>query len=152
MSERVRKYILNLSESDREHLQGVVRSQKCKALIHKRARILLLADAAHPEGRRTDAQIADLVGLTEKQVKRIRVKAVKEGIETTLNRKRRSDAGTPKIMNGEVEAQLVTLACSTPPDGYQRWTLQLLVDEMCRLQIVSRVCPETVRTTLKKIA
>ena len=46
--------------------------------------------------------------------------------------------------------QLVSLCCSTPPEGRSRWTLQLLVDELCRLQVVTSVCRETVRMCLKK--
>jgi hypothetical protein len=75
---------------------------------------------------------------------------VHEGVSSVLNRKTRADAGVPRKMDGEAEARLVTLCCSTPPDGRQRWTLQLLVDELCRLQIVTSVCRETVRQTLKK--
>lgn len=151
MTNRVRKYVVRLTSDQRAELEAVVRSQKASALVAKRARVLLLSDADHPEGRRTDSQIAELVGMTEKQVKRIRQKCVQQGLGATLKRQTRSDAGVPKTMNGEVEAQLVTLCCSTPPSGRERWTLQLLVDELCRLKIVTGVCRETVRKTLKKI-
>ena len=152
MANRVRKYVARLTLEQRVELEAVARSQKASALVAKRARILLLTDADHPEGRRTDVQIAELVGLTEKQVKRIRQKFVQEGLQATLKRQTRSDAGVPKTIDGEVEAKLITLCCSTPPDGRQRWTLQLLVDELCRLKVVAGVCRETVRKTLKKTA
>lgn len=149
--EAVRKYVVRLTVEQRTELEKLVRSQKSTALMVRRARVLLLSDAEHVEGRRPDWQIGEIVGLTEKQIKRIRMKFVQEGLAATLKRQRRSDAGTPRKMDGAVEAQLVTLCCSTPPDGHQRWTLQLLVDEMCRMQIVGSVCRETVRKTLKKI-
>lgn len=152
MTNRVRKHVARLTSEQRVELEAVVRSQKASALVAKRARILLLTDADHPAGRRTDSQIAELVGMTEKQVKRIRLKCVQQGIGATLKRQTRSDAGVPKTMDGEVEAKLVTLCCSTPPEGRERWTLQLLVDELCRLRVVAGVCRETVRKTLKKIA
>ena len=151
MADYVRKHVARLTAEQRVELEAVVRSQKASALVAKRARILLLTDADHPDGRRTDTQIAELVGMTSKQVKRIRLKCVQQGLEATLKRQTRSDAGVPKTMDGAVEAQLVTLCCSTPPEGRQRWTLQLLVDEMCRLKVVTEVCRETVRKTLKKI-
>ncbi|HWE37099.1 MAG TPA: helix-turn-helix domain-containing protein [Isosphaeraceae bacterium] len=118
----------------------------------RRARVLLLADADDPEGRRTDTQIAAIVGLTEKQVKRIRWKFVAEGPAATTTREARSDAGTRRTLDGRAEAQLVALCCSEPPAGRQRWTLRLLVDELCRLQVVAEVCPETVWRRLKKTA
>ena len=150
MAQQVRKWVVQLTGDQRWELERIQRSQKASALIVKRARILLLSDDSHPEGRRTDEQIAELVGLTRRQVQCIRMKFVQQGLEATLKRKVRADQGTPKVFDGEAEAQLVTLCCSTPPEGHQRWTLRLLVDELSRLQIVTSVCPETVRKTLKK--
>lgn len=152
MPQLVRKWVVELSSVQREDLQKIVRSQKHSSLVVRRAKVLLLCDAAHPEGRRSDEQIADLVGMTRRQVQRIRTKFSHQGFEATTRRKVRSDKGTPKIFDGEAEAQLVTLCCSTPPEGHQRWTLNLLVDELSRLKIVTSVCPETVRKTLKKIS
>ena len=151
MPQQVRKWVVELSPEQRGELQRIVRSQNSSALMVKRSRVLLLCDAVHPDGRRTDEQIVDLVGMTRRQVQRIRVKFAQEGLEATTRRKLRSDKGTPKVFHGEAEAQLVSLCCSTPPEGHQRWTLKLLVDELSRLQIVTSVCPETVRRTLKKI-
>jgi transposase len=55
-----------------------------------------------------------------------------------------------RVFDGKAEAHLVTLACSTPPEGRDHWTLQMLCDELKRLQIVTSVCCETVRQALKK--
>jgi hypothetical protein len=149
---KVRKLVVRLSLEQRQQLEEVVRSQTTSALIHKRARLLLLSDADHVDGRRPDWQIGEIIGLTEKQVKRIRHKFVQDGLEVTLQRQVRADTGSRKTFDGKAEAQLVTLCCSDPPAGQQRWTLSLLVDELCRLQVVGTVCRETVRQTLKKIA
>jgi hypothetical protein len=69
----------------------------------------------------------------------------------TTSRKPRTPSGEPPKLDGVAEARLVTICCSTPPHGQQRWTLQLLVDELCRLKVVTSVCRETVRKCLKKI-
>lgn len=130
----------------------MARSQKASSLVSRRAQVLLLSDANHAEGRRTDETIAVMVGMTRRQVQRIRMKCARQGLSDTLRRQIRADAGTPKTLDGKAEARLVTLCCSTPPAGQQRWTLSLLVDELCRLQVVGSVCRETVRQTLKKIA
>ena len=152
MAQQVRKWVVQLSAEQRHELLRLERSQKVSALQLKRAKVLLLSDSAHPEGRRTDEQIAELVGMTPRQVQRIRLKFVQRGLEVTLRRQVRSDKGIPKVFDGKAEAQLAALCCSTPPEGFERWTLQLLVDELARLQVVTHVCRETVRRTLKKIA
>lgn len=146
-----KKYVVRLTVVGRSELETVVRSQKATSRLSRRARVLLLSDVDHVDGRRPDWQIAEIVGLSEKQVKRIRQQFIEQGMHSSLQRKRRSDAGTPKKIDGEVEAKLVSLCCSEPPKGHQRWTLSLLVDELCRLKVVASVCRETVRQTLKKI-
>lgn len=147
----VKKYVVRLTEEGRAELEGVVRAQSTPARERRRARVLLLSDVNHVDGRRPDWQIGEIVGLSEKQLMRIRRQFVEEGLQESLQRKTRSDAGTPKKIDGEVEAKLVALCCSEPPSGQQRWTLQLLVDELCRLKVVAGVCRETVRQTLEKI-
>ena len=141
-----------LSDEQRKELKSLVRDGAVAARRVRQARILLMADDDRREGRHPDWYIAECVGISERQVCRIRRRFVHEGTAAVLNRKTRADAGVPRKMDGEVEARLVTLCCSTPPDGRQRWTLQLLVDELCRLQLVTNVCRETVRQTLKKTA
>ena len=146
------KFEVELDQHQREHLESIVRSGNASARQLRTARILLMADEDRREGRKPDWYIAEQVGIGERQVGRIRRQFVREGFDATLARKTRSDAGTPKKIDGEVEAKIVALCCSTPPDGHQCWTLQLLVDEACRQQIVATVCRETMRQTLKKIA
>ena len=152
MAQEVRKWVVELSDQQRSGLQKLVRSQKASALQIKRAKVLLMSDSIHPKGSKTDEQIAEALELTRRQVQRIRTKFVQHGLEATIRRKIRSDQGTPRVFDGEAEAQLVTLCCSSPPDGHQRWTLQLLVDELTGMKVVTKVCRETVRRTLKKIA
>jgi len=137
-----------LSEDERQELERLVRSGVASARRVRQARVLLMADEDRRNGHRPDWYIAEQVGLSLRQICRIRQQFAREGLEPTLQRK----PGIPQKIDGTVEARLISLCCSTPPDGRQRWTLQLLVDELCRLQVVSSVCRETVRQTLKKIA
>lgn len=145
------KYKVKLSVAARGELEAVVRQTSAGVARVRRARILLMADEAHPDGRRRDWEIAESVGISERQVVRIRQKFVREGAEATLTRSTRSDAGSQKVLDGKAEAHLVRLACSTPPEGRECWTLELLVDALCRLQVVQSICRETVRKTLKKM-
>jgi hypothetical protein len=142
---------VKLSAVARKELESVVRQSSAGVARVRWARILLMADEAHPEGRRRDWEIAEAVGISERQVVRIRQKFVREGAEATLQRSTRCDAGSQKALDGKAEAHLVRLACSTPPEGRDRWTLELLVDELCRLQVVQSVSRETVRQSLKKM-
>jgi len=141
------KYKVRLSKDQRTEFESICRLQSVGASKLRRARILLLADESHPDGRRPDWHIAEVVGLSERQVVRIRQQFVREG-NKVLGRKPRE--GNPPKLDGKAEAQLIAICCSSPPDGRERWTLQLLCDEMARLQIVESVCPETVRKCLKK--
>jgi hypothetical protein len=145
------KYRVYLTDRQRRELEMVCRQQRCPAAKLRRARILLLADESHPAGHHLDEEIAELVGLCKRQVVRIRQQFVQRGVQPTLARKVRATPPRPYKFDGPAEARLVALCCSTPPTGYQRWTLSLLVDELCRLQVVASVCPETVRRCLKKI-
>jgi hypothetical protein len=111
-----------------------------------------LADESHPAGHHLDEEIAELVGLCKRQVVRIRQQFVRQGVKPTLARKVRATPPRPYKFDGRAEARLVALCCSTPPAGRERWTLSLLVEELRRLQVVTSVCPETVRRCLKKIA
>ncbi len=144
------KFRVRLTVEQREALQAICRRQSVAAAKVRRARILLMSDENHANGRKRDWQIAEAVGLSERQVVRIRQQFVREG-DPALDRKQRSDAGVSKTFDGKAEATLVTLCCSDPPEGRDRWTLQLLCDELGRLEVVESVCPETVRKCLKKI-
>lgn len=155
MPDLSRKYVVELTRKQRRELQSLVRKQSVGAAKQRRARILLLSDVNHPEGRRTDASIAELVGLSSRQVVRIRQKFVQEcnevvTVEQACERKPRPEAPDRRRLDGEGEAQLAVIACSEPPEGRDAWTLQLICDELGRLKIVDSISPETVRQYLKK--
>lgn len=141
-----------LDEAARQELEVLSRSKIAAAAQVRNARVLLLADEDRRLGRRPDWYIAEVIGISERQIVRIRQRFVREGLRPTLERKKRTTPGTAPKFDGQAEARLVALCCSTPPAGQQRWTLQLLVDELCRLRVVAHVCRETVRRCLKKVA
>ena len=150
MSNSPIKYQVWLSPEVRAELEALARKTSAGASKIRRAKILLLADEGHPDGGQADSEIAEEIGLCERQVVRIRQKFVKAGVQPTLARATRHDAGTRRAIDGRAEAQLVTIACSTPPEGRDHWTLQMLCTELQRLEIVRSVCCETVRQVLKK--
>lgn len=154
MPDKTRKFSVELSTEERSELAALLRRQSVGAAKQRRARILLLADANHPDGRRTDSNIAELVGLSTRQVVRIRQRFVRERdsqpVEAACDRKPRPEAPERRRLDGDGEARLIVLACSKAPQGRDHWTLQLLCDELVRLKVVESICPETVRQCLKK--
>jgi transposase len=136
-----------LTTDQREQFEALCRRQSVAAATLRRARILLLADDGQPGGCLPDHEIAAEVGLSERQIVRIRQRFVLEG-DSALERKPRPSV--PGKLDGVAEAHLVLLCCSPPPEGRDCWTLQLLCNELGRLQVVESVCRETVRKCLKK--
>lgn len=150
MPDLSKKFCVLLTPEVRAEFEAIVRRKSLGAAKIRRATVLLLADEAHPDGGYHDWEISEEVGLCERQIVRIRQKFVKAGPQPALVRTTRSDAGVRRAIDGRAEAQLVMIACSKPPEGRDHWTLQLLCDELQRLQIVKSVCCETVRQVLKK--
>ena len=123
----------------------MVRRGTAAARKLSRGRILLKAD--EQEGW-ADVALADAFDVGVRTVERLRQRFVEQGLEACLDPS--SQPRTPRIVDGEVEAHVVALACSEPPDGYHRWTLRLLAGRMVELDYVETISHETVRQTLKK--
>ncbi len=146
----VKKYIVTLSVEERAHLQSTIRSGKHAARKLLRARILLKADISEAGDAWTDDQIAEGLETSLKTVARVRQQLVEEGVEGVLTPKRSPNSARARIFDGASEAKLIALACSAPPAGRARWTLQLLENQVVALKIVARVSDNTIGRTLKK--
>jgi transposase len=143
------KYKVTLTEDERQALTALVSKGKAAArkLVH--ARILLKADAASAGPSWSDAQITAALDVGDSTVHRVRQAFVEESLEAALNAKRPTNRQYRKL-DGAQEARLVALACSAPPEGRLRWTLQLLADKCVELKLVDSIGRDCVRTTLKK--
>lgn len=138
---------LFLTEEERQYLDNLIRSGNTAARTQTRARILLHADHAQ-EKKRTDKEVAEAVRVCEATVVRTRKAFLDEGRDAALYDKPRPGA-IPKI-TGDIEAKLVTLACSDPPNGRSRWTLRLLADTMVQLGYLDSISNVAVYQRLKK--
>jgi transposase len=138
-----KKYLINLSESERSELLELTRKGELKARKMKRALLLLKAD----EGL-SDPQIMAAIDVSRPTVERIRKRFVAGGLEQALNEDPRP--GQRRKLDGRGEAQLLAVACSQAPDGHDHWTLRLLADKLVQLEVVETISYETVRRTLKK--
>lgn len=143
-----KKYIVRLTEAEREELTEVVKKLKGKSQKVRRAQILLKADADGPAW--TDARIAEAFSCRTKTVEYIRQRLVERGFTETLNGAPRLKPPVAKLLDGEQEAKIIALRLGSPPKGYGNWTLRLLARKVVELEIVASVSRETVRRTLKK--
>lgn len=138
-----KRYIVHLNDEERDRLHALVRRGTAPARHITRGRVLLLADE-----QRTDTEIVAALGVSVGTVERIRKRCVTEGVDAALVDRHRP--GAHAKLDGKQTAQLVALACSTPPTGREHWTMQLLADRLVELQVIDAISDETVRRTLKK--
>jgi putative transposase len=150
---------IKLSSQQRATLRKLVSTGTNPARVQTRARILLMAsdmstssrgNGKSGDRRRTNSNltIAQALQLSSKTVSRVRQRFVHGGLDVALYDKPR--AGRTIILDGEAEAKLVMLACSTPPQGRSKWTLQLLADKMVELEYVEHISDTWVMNKLKK--
>ena len=145
----LKKYIVRLTDAERETLKRVVDKPKGSSQRVRRAQVLLKADADGPGW--TDVKIADAFGCRTKTVENIRERFVTEGFEITLDGQPRVNPPCPKLLDGEKEAKLIAMRLSSPPPGFANWSLRLLAEQVVALEIVESISYETVRRTLKKM-
>jgi transposase len=146
----VKKYVVRLSDDERERLAALIRKGSNPAHRLLKARILLKADVSEAGEGWSDNQIIDALATSASMVYRVRKQLVEEGFEAVLSRKPRATPAVPRIFDGEKEAKLIALACSKPPKGRARWTLRLLENKVVELNIVDRASDSTIGRTLKK--
>jgi len=144
-----KKYIVTLTEEERQRLQEMLSRGKAAAQKLTHARILLKADAAVGGPGWNDEAIAEALEVGRATVERVRKEFVEEGLEAALACRKPRRQYRRKL-DGDGEAHLVALACQNPPEGRSRWTLKLLADRMVQLEYVDQISYQTVRRTLKK--
>jgi len=135
------KYIVELTDAERESLQTFVSSGSKLARKVKRAQILLAADLGH-----SDQDIAELVGVGTSTVYRAKKRFVERQFDVVLDDEPRP--GGSRKLTGKEEALLVAVACSKPPQGRARWTMQLLADAFVSMTEHTSLSDETVRRRL----
>jgi transposase len=146
---RAPKWVVRLDATEREDLETALRAKRVAAERQLRARVFLKADEGPQGPAWADTAIAEAFEISVSKVQRLRRRLVEEGLAAALVR-HPSPQARPRKLDGAQEAQLVKLACSAPPAGRARWTLQLLADQLVALEVVEAISDETVRRTLKK--
>ena len=151
ISTGAKKYVVKLSQEERERLEALVSSGTRSAQLITKARMLLKADASEAGEGWTDREIAAALDASVNTVGNVRRQLVEEGFEATLVRKYNPNSARPRIFDGAAEAKLIALACSPAPEGFARWSLRLLEEKVVELNIVEKASDNTIGRTLKKI-
>jgi hypothetical protein len=149
MKKMYQKYFVKLTSEERQYLEKLISSGVAPARKLQRARILLKSDCSAGGPNWTYEAICDAFDVNSMTVTNIRKAFTEGGLEKAINRKK-PEREYPHSLDGNAEAHLIALACGAAPDGYERWSLRLLQDRFVKLEIVSSISHETIRTMLKK--
>jgi transposase len=144
-----KKYIVRLTADERKEMKNLLKKGTTQAYRIKHANILLAIDADGPNW--SDRQTAKAYKCHENTVRNVRQRFVEQGLEAALERKMQEVPSRKQIIDGEKEARLISIACSQPPEGRAKWTVQMLADELVILKVVDSVSGQTVWRTLKKM-
>ena len=147
----MKKYIVTLTEGEREALGVLTSKGKHRSQKILNALILLGCDEGEFQKRRsTNKEIAKVLNISMKKIDRVKKRFVEDGLDIALNGRKGSRIYAKKA-DGDFEAHLVALSCSNPPKGFTRWSLRLLADKVVELEYIDSVSHETIRRVLKKM-
>ena len=141
------RYIVTLTNDELQELKALIQKRGRKGCI-KHAQILLKLDQT-PENREwTYDRIRDAYGASRRTIAGIAQRFVMEGMEAALGRKEQKNRH--RKVTGDVEARICAIACSEPPEGASRWTIQAIADELIRLEVVDYITDSTICEVMKK--
>jgi transposase len=145
------RYTIKLSKEEVEELITIINKGKHTSQAFRSAYVLLNCDKGDYSKDKTitNAEITKILKIGDRTIDRIKKKFIEEGFEGILERRSSSQNYTKK-MDGDLEAKLVTLCCSDPPEGYAKWSLRLLADKLVELNYVDSISHVSVRRALKK--
>ena len=144
-----KKYHVTLTAEGRLQLHDLLAAGKAAARTLTHARILLKADASADGSGWTDAAICAALDVGLATIGRVRQRFVEARLAAALHRQAPT-RDYPHLVDGENEAHLIALACSTPPTGRKQWTLRMSADKLVELAYIDSISHETVRQVLKK--
>jgi len=143
-------YKVTLTQEERNQLTEITRTgtHAARKIIH--ALILLNVDRGpYNTEQQINEDICKVLKIGMRTIDRVKKRFVEEGLDAALKMAPTSRE-YDKLVDGDLEAHLIALACGEPPKGYARWSLRLLADQLVELRIADNISYETVRRTLKK--
>lgn len=143
------RYRIQLTKEEVEELKSIINKGFHSSKTFRAAYILLNCDEGEYSSKVTNEQLSKVLKVGMRTIDRVKKQFVEEGLEACLNRRPTSRVYERKA-DGDLEAKLVTLCCSKPPEGNSQWSLRLLADKLVELEYVEDISYETVRRVLKK--
>jgi len=143
-------YHVNLTTKERKALLDIVKKGSASAKTIMHANVLLAADENNQQPKRSENEIAEMFNVHSQTVHSIRKEFSLHGLEAALSRKKRETPPVPAKITGDVEAKIIALSCSEPPEGRSRWTLRLLADKAIELNYVDSISHVAIGNLLKK--
>jgi transposase len=143
------KYVIALTDAERQYAQNVVNDKTTAPTFKKRAQILLALDT-NAGATAIQVEVARRVGVTAPTIFNTIKAFSEEGLAATLQFKTPIEPNKKPIVSGEIEARIIATACGTPPEGFGRWTVRSLANKI-ELDIAPGISRETVRRVLKKL-
>jgi len=142
-------YQINLTDEEQKQLLKITKTGKttAKEILHAN---ILLSTADNRPTKLTVKETAQKNNTSTVTVQKIRQTYATQGINAALKRKQRQNPPTPPKITGEIQAHIVALACSQPPNGHAKWTLRLLADKAVELEHIDQISHVSIRTVLKK--
>lgn len=141
------RYIVTLTDEEIQELKALIQKGG-KGYRIKHAQILLKLDQKPENEFWTYDRIKEAYGASHSTIASIAKRFVMDGIEAALGRK--TQENRYRKVTGDVEARICTIACSAPPSGTTRWTMQAIADELIRLEVVDYITDSTVCEVMKK--
>lgn len=144
-------YTVKLNQSEVEELRKVINKGSHTSQAFRAAYILLNCDKGEfsENTEIKNLEICKILKIGERTIDRVKKKFIEEGFESVLDRRPSIQNYTKKV-DGDIEAKLVSLCCSEPPDGFAKWSLRLLADKMVELKYIDYISHVTVGEVLKK--
>lgn len=143
------RYRIHLTREEVSELQTIIKKGSHTAQNFKVAYILLNSDEGEYSDKATNEEISKILKVSDRTIDRTKKRFIEDGLDAVLERRPTSRKYDRKI-DGEVEARLVTLFCSEPPEGHSRWSLRLLAEKMVELEYVESISHVSVGEILKK--
>lgn len=144
-------YTIKLNQSEVEELTKVINKGSHTSQAFRAAYILLNCDKGEFSENKEikNTEICKILKIGERTIDRVKKKFIEEGFESVLDRRPSSQTYTKKV-DGDLEAKLVSLCCSEPPEGFAKWSLRLLADKMVELNYIDYISHVSVGQVLKK--
>ena len=142
------RYVVTLTDEEKAELKKLVQKGG-KGYQIKHAQILMKLDKRPENAGWSYDRIKEAYSASHSTIAGVAKRFVMEGMEAALGRKKQENRA--RKVTGDVEAKMCMIACSAPPEGKDRWTMQMIADKLIALQVVEYITDSTVCDTLKKM-